>query len=145
DESSSLNFPRLLRTCNLCRKRKIKCDGNKPSCVNCTKYGAECHYRPMARSKRSRKSDKSRSATGNDDGGDNGNDDDDDDGLMPMSPVVNEGIYRKESKPSALRANVIPPHPIATTATSSASFYKPSSSVSQHPQQHQHQQQQQQQ
>ncbi|KAJ4144701.1 hypothetical protein LMH87_003574 [Akanthomyces muscarius] len=28
--------------CQLCRKRRVKCDEAKPGCGNCTRYGAEC-------------------------------------------------------------------------------------------------------
>ncbi|EGX97159.1 C6 zinc finger domain protein [Cordyceps militaris CM01] len=28
--------------CQLCRKRRVKCDEVKPGCGNCTKYGADC-------------------------------------------------------------------------------------------------------
>lgn len=28
--------------CQLCRKRKVKCDEARPTCGNCVKYGAEC-------------------------------------------------------------------------------------------------------
>ncbi|KAJ1973416.1 hypothetical protein H4R34_005084 [Dimargaris verticillata] len=35
---------RLLQSCDLCRKRKIKCDGTKPRCDQCQKRRIECHY-----------------------------------------------------------------------------------------------------
>ncbi|KAJ1973155.1 hypothetical protein H4R35_004264 [Dimargaris xerosporica] len=35
---------RLLQSCDLCRKRKIKCDGTKPHCDQCQKRRVECHY-----------------------------------------------------------------------------------------------------
>lgn len=28
--------------CQLCRKRRVKCDGEKPQCTKCIKYGVEC-------------------------------------------------------------------------------------------------------
>ncbi|TDZ32711.1 Nitrogen assimilation transcription factor nit-4 [Colletotrichum trifolii] len=30
--------------CDNCRRRKAKCDGNRPKCQHCTKRGVECHY-----------------------------------------------------------------------------------------------------
>ena len=30
--------------CILCRKRKLKCDGNKPSCGTCSRLGHTCEY-----------------------------------------------------------------------------------------------------
>ncbi|KAI8071025.1 hypothetical protein BC940DRAFT_235023 [Gongronella butleri] len=37
---------RLTQACDMCRKKKIKCDGGKPSCANCVKLGRECSYIP---------------------------------------------------------------------------------------------------
>lgn len=37
--------PRLKRiACVICRKRKLKCDGSKPSCGTCARLGHECSY-----------------------------------------------------------------------------------------------------
>ncbi|WWC60752.1 uncharacterized protein I303_103328 [Kwoniella dejecticola CBS 10117] len=33
-------------TCAPCRSRKIKCDSNKPTCLNCAKAPSECFYPP---------------------------------------------------------------------------------------------------
>jgi len=30
--------------CILCRKRKLKCDGSKPSCGTCSRLGHDCTY-----------------------------------------------------------------------------------------------------
>lgn len=30
--------------CIICRKRKLKCDGSKPSCSTCTRLGHSCAY-----------------------------------------------------------------------------------------------------
>lgn len=30
--------------CIICRKRKLKCDGSKPSCSTCTRLGHNCAY-----------------------------------------------------------------------------------------------------
>ena len=39
------SVPRPKRiACVLCRKRKLKCDGNKPSCGTCSRLGHACAY-----------------------------------------------------------------------------------------------------
>lgn len=30
--------------CVVCRKRKLRCDGTKPSCGNCARLGHDCAY-----------------------------------------------------------------------------------------------------
>ncbi|KAI9782067.1 MAG: hypothetical protein M1816_002008 [Peltula sp. TS41687] len=35
--------------CVICRKRKLKCDGNKPSCGTCSRLGHECAYDQVRR------------------------------------------------------------------------------------------------
>ncbi|KAF9193822.1 hypothetical protein BGZ51_002145 [Haplosporangium sp. Z 767] len=37
---------RLTQACDPCRKKKIKCDGIKPSCANCAKSSINCTYLP---------------------------------------------------------------------------------------------------
>ncbi|KAL4949479.1 fungal-specific transcription factor domain-containing protein [Aspergillus filifer] len=32
-------------SCLVCRRRKVKCDGRRPRCVNCTRSSETCHYR----------------------------------------------------------------------------------------------------
>ncbi|KAF8935049.1 hypothetical protein BGZ58_005281 [Dissophora ornata] len=52
DESSSVagsapvKRKRLTQACDPCRKKKIKCDGIKPSCANCAKLDIHCTYLP---------------------------------------------------------------------------------------------------
>ncbi|KAI9506563.1 hypothetical protein GGI25_003436 [Coemansia spiralis] len=41
--------PPLLKTCVMCRTRKVKCGSEKPSCINCVKYRCKCVYLPSAR------------------------------------------------------------------------------------------------
>lgn len=36
----------LTCACDLCKKRKVRCDGQKP-CANCVKRKADCHYSPQ--------------------------------------------------------------------------------------------------
>ncbi|PWA02913.1 hypothetical protein BB558_000918 [Smittium angustum] len=47
---------RLLISCDMCRQRKVKCDGSKPSCGRCIRMGVNCHYSPITERRRSRKS-----------------------------------------------------------------------------------------
>ena len=35
--------------CMICRKRKLKCDGAKPSCSTCTRLGHSCAYDEVRR------------------------------------------------------------------------------------------------
>ncbi|KAF3396960.1 hypothetical protein DPV78_007306 [Talaromyces pinophilus] len=36
--------PRTLQACLPCRRRKVKCNGHKPRCHNCTRFDDECHW-----------------------------------------------------------------------------------------------------
>jgi len=33
-----------LQACDMCRKKKIKCDGKMPSCTHCQNYKTECIF-----------------------------------------------------------------------------------------------------
>ncbi|KAJ2261022.1 hypothetical protein GGI01_002590 [Coemansia sp. RSA 376] len=44
----------LLKTCVTCRSRKVKCGSEKPSCINCVKYGCTCVYQPSLRHMRTK-------------------------------------------------------------------------------------------
>ncbi|KAG0003420.1 hypothetical protein BGZ80_007601 [Entomortierella chlamydospora] len=44
--SAPVKRKRLTQACDPCRKKKIKCDGNKPSCGNCAKLDIQCTYLP---------------------------------------------------------------------------------------------------
>lgn len=35
--------------CVICRKRKLKCDGNKPKCATCARLGHACAYDEVRR------------------------------------------------------------------------------------------------
>ncbi|RKP00189.1 hypothetical protein CXG81DRAFT_13519, partial [Caulochytrium protostelioides] len=35
---------RITQACDACNKKKIKCDGAKPTCGNCNKLQIECSY-----------------------------------------------------------------------------------------------------
>lgn len=44
------NVPRPKRlACMICRKRKLRCDGIKPSCSTCTRLGHACAYDEVRR------------------------------------------------------------------------------------------------
>ncbi|KAG0371164.1 hypothetical protein BGZ54_009523 [Gamsiella multidivaricata] len=44
--STPIKRKRLTQACDPCRKKKIKCDGLKPSCANCAKIDIHCTYLP---------------------------------------------------------------------------------------------------
>lgn len=35
---------RIARACDMCRKKKIKCDGKMPKCSHCENYKTECIF-----------------------------------------------------------------------------------------------------
>ncbi|KAJ1671420.1 hypothetical protein EV182_007639, partial [Spiromyces aspiralis] len=39
----------ILTTCELCRRRKVKCDGRRPKCANCVRHDSDCIYRESYR------------------------------------------------------------------------------------------------
>lgn len=44
------NIPRQKRVaCVVCRKRKLKCDGNRPACGTCSRLGHSCAYDEIRR------------------------------------------------------------------------------------------------
>lgn len=44
DDSSEAKRRRIARACDMCRKKKIKCDGKLPTCTHCTNYKTECIF-----------------------------------------------------------------------------------------------------
>ena len=42
-DNSSVPKPKRL-ACMICRKRKLKCDGTRPSCSTCSRLGHACEY-----------------------------------------------------------------------------------------------------
>lgn len=48
-ESQPPKRKRLTQACDACRKKKVKCSGEKPSCNNCTRLGTHCTYLPSTR------------------------------------------------------------------------------------------------
>ncbi|KAJ2499994.1 hypothetical protein GGH96_003105 [Coemansia sp. RSA 1972] len=47
---------RLMLSCDNCRKKKIRCDGTKPSCSSCTRSTTRCEYSPVGPRKKPRRS-----------------------------------------------------------------------------------------
>jgi len=49
-EGDNSNVPKPKRlACMICRKRKLKCDGIKPSCSTCTRLSHSCAYDEVRR------------------------------------------------------------------------------------------------
>jgi hypothetical protein len=48
-ETPNVKRKRLTQACDACRKKKVKCSGEKPSCNNCTRLGTHCTYLPSTR------------------------------------------------------------------------------------------------
>ncbi|PSS00760.1 fungal-specific transcription factor domain-containing protein [Coniella lustricola] len=44
DDSSEAKRRRIARACDMCRKKKIKCDGKLPSCTHCINYKTDCVF-----------------------------------------------------------------------------------------------------
>lgn len=44
DDQGESKRRRIARACDMCRKKKIKCDGKMPKCGHCENYKTECHF-----------------------------------------------------------------------------------------------------
>ncbi|PGH15092.1 hypothetical protein AJ79_02618 [Helicocarpus griseus UAMH5409] len=44
EESNDAKRRRIARACDMCRKKKIKCDGKMPKCSHCINYKTECVF-----------------------------------------------------------------------------------------------------
>ncbi|KAF7554737.1 hypothetical protein G7046_g6738 [Stylonectria norvegica] len=44
DDSNEAKRRRIARACDMCRKKKIKCDGKMPACTHCINYKTECVF-----------------------------------------------------------------------------------------------------
>ncbi|KAJ2501687.1 hypothetical protein GGH96_001760 [Coemansia sp. RSA 1972] len=49
DDKAAPVRKRLSLACTTCRQRKVKCDGNRPSCRTCAKFNWPCIYQPSNR------------------------------------------------------------------------------------------------
>ncbi|KAL6875878.1 fungal-specific transcription factor domain-containing protein [Trichoderma longibrachiatum] len=47
--------PVVVRACDMCRKKKIRCEPTARGCNQCTKYGTSCHFTPIATKRRPRR------------------------------------------------------------------------------------------
>ncbi|KAJ2352004.1 hypothetical protein GGF43_003867 [Coemansia sp. RSA 2618] len=56
DEEDSNKQQRLMRACDNCRRKKVKCNGIKPTCSHCMRMKLVCNYSPLVRKKRTRRS-----------------------------------------------------------------------------------------
>ncbi|KAK1985478.1 fungal-specific transcription factor domain-containing protein [Colletotrichum cereale] len=45
----------IVRACDMCRKKKIRCDPTTQGCAQCTKYCTRCHFTPIATKRKSRR------------------------------------------------------------------------------------------
>ena len=48
EETGTAKQPKRI-ACVVCRKRKLKCDGNKPKCATCARLGHSCAYDEVRR------------------------------------------------------------------------------------------------
>ncbi|KAJ2293132.1 hypothetical protein IW141_001346 [Coemansia sp. RSA 355] len=56
EEDDSNKQQRLMRACDNCRRKKVKCNGTKPMCSHCMRMKLACNYSPLVRKKRTRRS-----------------------------------------------------------------------------------------
>ncbi|OTA03678.1 hypothetical protein A9Z42_0041830 [Trichoderma parareesei] len=47
--------PVIIRACDMCRKKKIRCEPTAQGCGPCTKYGTRCHFTPIATKRKPRR------------------------------------------------------------------------------------------
>ncbi|EHK24943.1 uncharacterized protein TRIVIDRAFT_30636 [Trichoderma virens Gv29-8] len=47
--------PVVVRACDMCRKKKIRCEPTTQGCRPCTKYGTKCHFTPIAMKRKPRR------------------------------------------------------------------------------------------
>ncbi|KAH0586192.1 hypothetical protein H2248_007451 [Termitomyces sp. 'cryptogamus'] len=67
--STKQRSKKITVACNFCRSRKLKCDGGRPACSQCTKRSHSCDYMPQNKRRgttRQRKGDESESDSGDD-------------------------------------------------------------------------------
>ncbi|KAI9729622.1 MAG: hypothetical protein M1818_008469 [Claussenomyces sp. TS43310] len=51
DDSNEAKRRRIARACDMCRKKKIKCDGKLPACTHCINYKTECVFTQVEKKK----------------------------------------------------------------------------------------------
>lgn len=55
EKGSGTKRQRVTQACDVCRKKKIKCDAGRPSCKNCLNYRTKCVYTEMEKKPRRKK------------------------------------------------------------------------------------------
>ncbi|KAI8625613.1 fungal-specific transcription factor domain-containing protein [Xylariaceae sp. FL1651] len=45
----------VTRACDICRRKKIRCEPTREGCAQCTKFKAHCHFTPIARKRKPRR------------------------------------------------------------------------------------------
>ncbi|PVV02998.1 hypothetical protein BB560_002534 [Smittium megazygosporum] len=55
--SDSQQSVKLMHSCDACRKKKVKCNGSKPTCSTCSRMSIKCIYSPSSKKKKARKSE----------------------------------------------------------------------------------------
>ncbi|KAL2059144.1 hypothetical protein ABVK25_000436 [Lepraria finkii] len=58
DENGDAKRRRIARACDMCRKKKIKCDGKMPACSHCINYKTECIFTQVEKKRNPPKSAK---------------------------------------------------------------------------------------
>ncbi|KAJ2476775.1 hypothetical protein IWW56_004730, partial [Coemansia sp. RSA 2131] len=86
---------RLLQSCDSCRRRKIRCSGEKPTCSSCIRYQEHCHYSPLATPRR-RAGKRARTSLGN--------------GTSGPSMLRNESAGRESSNEPLLMSSAASAH-----------------------------------
>ncbi|KAJ2280040.1 hypothetical protein EV176_001219 [Coemansia sp. RSA 451] len=86
---------RLLQSCDSCRRRKIRCSGEKPTCSSCIRYQEHCHYSPLATPRR-RAGKRARTSLGN--------------GTAGLTMLRNESAGRESSNEPLLMSSAASAH-----------------------------------
>ncbi|RSM14952.1 hypothetical protein CEP52_001052 [Fusarium oligoseptatum] len=45
----------MIRACDMCRIKKIRCQPTKQGCAQCTKYKTKCHFTPISTKRKPRR------------------------------------------------------------------------------------------
>ncbi|KAG6009947.1 hypothetical protein E4U21_000718 [Claviceps maximensis] len=55
EDTTEAKRRRIAKACDMCRKKKIKCDGRLPACTHCTNYKTECVFTHVEKKRSPRK------------------------------------------------------------------------------------------
>ncbi|EKD20339.1 uncharacterized protein L3040_004372 [Drepanopeziza brunnea f. sp. 'multigermtubi'] len=53
--SSSVSVSLVIKACDMCRKKKIRCEPKDHTCVQCLKYKTHCHFTPISTKRAARR------------------------------------------------------------------------------------------